>query len=496
MTVRATRPAAEVVGLRISRLILEDFKSFAGSSMVLLPRGVCVIVGRNGSGKSNLVDALRWVFGEEDLTSLRVRASAELIAHDQEQRPRALRAKVTVVLEGDWPHHSELVLAHESDARGGDRYLLEGRDLGRAEFLAELRTLGVPAPLMTAIRQGDVGRLLWLRPGERAQLLARLGLETDGEAAAARELSSVRAAIREARTDIEQLEAQRGALESELPRAREEEARRAEQGRRRAELLAALAPGEDDPLLGPLLAVLGLPAATPGRDAAAAARLVEQGRRSDRPHHATISLLETRLVLTRDRLAAASERLRALETAEEKLRTRRREAVAARVRDFERLHQRVETRFSDFFQTLVGGGEVSLPLQPAAPGGLPGVSVRARFPEKPLVPIDALSGGQLAVLGLCLALAVFLEAPSPALILDEVEPALDEALVRRLTQLLAQVGGERQVIVVSHQTLMRHTAGEVMMIERKEGVSRVGMQYDPRMLRGPGSRPKTTPGTG
>jgi chromosome segregation ATPase len=91
------------------------------------------------------------------------------------------------------------------------------------------------------------------------------------------------------------------------------------------------------------------------------------------------------------------------------------------------------------------------------------------------------------VVGLCLALASFLEVPSPALVLDEVEPSLDEVLVRRLTRLLSEIGCDRQVLAVSHQPLMRHTAGQVMQIERKSGTSRIGLQYDPRLLRAPSS---------
>jgi Chromosome segregation ATPases len=103
------------------------------------------------------------------------------------------------------------------------------------------------------------------------------------------------------------------------------------------------------------------------------------------------------------------------------------------------------------------------------------------------VPLDGLSGGQLSVAGLCLALAVFLEVPSPALVLDEVEPALDEALLRRLTRLFAQVARKRQIIAVSHQRLMRNTADYVLQIKRDASGSRVDFQYDPRMLRAPGA---------
>jgi chromosome segregation ATPase len=115
------------------------------------------------------------------------------------------------------------------------------------------------------------------------------------------------------------------------------------------------------------------------------------------------------------------------------------------------------------------------------------VGLRVGFPAKPQVSVASLSGGQLATVGLCLALAFFLEVPSPALVLDEVEPALDEAMVRRLGSLLRAVSLERQVIVVSHQRRIRDTADAVFDLRRSadEG-SRVWFRYDPRCLRAPG----------
>jgi chromosome segregation ATPase len=197
-------------------------------------------------------------------------------------------------------------------------------------------------------------------------------------------------------------------------------------------------------------------------------------------------LAEGRLERTTQQLAEARRDTARLQAQVDALLQRKEQAALARLRWFQDLHKRMEVHFSAFFETLVPGGEAALPLaQPASSIELPGLTVAVRFPQKPVIALDGLSGGQLAVLGLCLALAAFLEIPTP-LVLDEVEPALDEALVRRLTRLLADIGQERQVLAVSHQTLMRHTAGHVMHIERNGG-SRISMQYDPRLLRGPSS---------
>ena len=89
-------------------------------------------------------------------------------------------------------------------------------------------------------------------------------------------------------------------------------------------------------------------------------------------------------------------------------------------------------------------------------------------------------------------LALFLEIPSPALVLDEVEPALDEAMVRRLTSLLRTVALERQVILVSQQRLVREAADTVFDLRRrKDHGSHVWFRYDPRGLRAPGGGGRT-----
>jgi chromosome segregation ATPase len=261
--------------------------------------------------------------------------------------------------------------------------------------------------------------------------------------------------------------------------------------------VTSLAPPPDDPLLVPLLGALGLPMGSPPGSAGSEAnggagrqaRGLEEALRAAEAARSA-AFLGSRLELTRERARRTREELAEREEAHARLLALAETDAAARAREFEQAHSRVEERFARFFTTLVGGGEVSLPLSPArSAGAYPGMGVSVHFPGKPLVPLAALSGGQLVVVGLCLALAVFLEVPSPALVLDEVEPALDEALVRRLTRLLGEVGRERQIVAVSHQPLMRYTAGQVMMIERKGSLSRIGMQYDPKELRGPGSRP-------
>ncbi|MCZ7664836.1 MAG: hypothetical protein M5U22_18795 [Thermoleophilia bacterium] len=360
-----------------------------------------MIIGPNGSGKSNLVDAVRWVFGEQNTALLRARAGADL-AFRGRPGPGIAGCRVTAVL-GAVPtlgavdpgsnDGSPLAISRSLGADGSENYVIGEKPLERSEFLRVLRRRGVEAPLRTVIGQGEVGRLLWLHPGERTRLLAQ----------------TVGASLQAANHD------------------EYEERARARLDQEGARLLLACAPRADDPLLRSTLAALGM-AFPRGED-----------------------------VTLEEAVHAVKVRITGLENSRadrpaRPVHGRAPESFAAQERSpaFLELHSRVEERFDTLFRTLTPGGSAALPLVQAEPGAeLPGLDVAVHFPRRPAVPLDGLSGGQLTQVGLCLALAVFLEVSFSPLVLDEVEPALDEALLRRLTRLFAEVSRERQIIAVT-----------------------------------------------
>ena len=375
----------------IETLRLDGFKSFRRPTEMHFSPGVSVLVGRNGSGKSNVVDALRWVLGENDLRSLRVQHARELRSAGTGSEPPARRVDVTALLTVNSP-------------RGTSRTVVRWLNGADTEWTLDAEPIAPGAAhrdfaglrLQTVIRQGEVGRLLWLQPEERAQVFAtalRDHVPADG-------------------TD--------GVSQSDTL----------------AQLLRGRVPSSDRQLFDRVVQAL-------------------ERTRSDTSQGAVVPSTSSRT--SRD---SAS---------------------------FLELHARVADRFNRFFSMLVPGGTGVLPVDRDGAAGRWRVGLRVAFPGKPQVPVASLSGGQLATVGLCLALAFFLEVPSPALVLDEVEPALDEAMVRRLASLLRAVSLERQVIVVSHQRRIRDTADVVFDLRRSaaEG-SHLWFRYGPRRLRAPG----------
>lgn len=98
--------------------------------------------------------------------------------------------------------------------------------------------------------------------------------------------------------------------------------------------------------------------------------------------------------------------------------------------------------------------------------------------------MNSLSGGERSLAALSFALALFQEYASPLIILDEVEPALDDANIRRLQAVLDLVAGERQLIVVSHQQRAKETGDVVFGVERNlDGASQIKFRYEPASLR-------------
>jgi len=117
---------------------------------------------------------------------------------------------------------------------------------------------------------------------------------------------------------------------------------------------------------------------------------------------------------------------------------------------FEDAFNFINAQFAVAFQSLFGGGHGEMRLSEADSSGDCGIDIVAQPPGKRLQNILLLSGGEKALTALALLIAVFRYAPSPFCILDEVDAPLDEANVGRFNRLLAEMCGQTQFIVVTH----------------------------------------------
>jgi chromosome segregation protein len=117
---------------------------------------------------------------------------------------------------------------------------------------------------------------------------------------------------------------------------------------------------------------------------------------------------------------------------------------------FEEAFNFINAHFAIAFQSLFGGGHGEMRLAEPDSSGEAGIDIVAQPPGKRLQNILLLSGGEKALTALALLIAVFKYQPSPFCILDEVDAPLDEANVGRFNKMLADMCGQTQFIVVTH----------------------------------------------
>jgi chromosome segregation protein len=120
-------------------------------------------------------------------------------------------------------------------------------------------------------------------------------------------------------------------------------------------------------------------------------------------------------------------------------------------RRFRETFEAVSKRFSENFPRLFGGGKARLLLSDEAEDILEaGIDIMAMPPGKRLQNVNLLSGGEKTMTALALLVAVFQVRPSPFFLLDEVDAALDDANVGRFNQLITEMAGHSQFLVITH----------------------------------------------
>ncbi len=164
--------------MKIRRIEIIGFKSFVDKTVLELEDGITAIVGPNGCGKSNVVDALRWVMGEQSARKLRGQAMEDIIFGGSELRRAHGMAEVTLTfsnasasISSALNSYSEIMVTRRLYRNGDSEYLLNKTPC-RLKDIAELfMDTGVGARAYSIIEQGKIGTILQARPEERRGLI-------------------------------------------------------------------------------------------------------------------------------------------------------------------------------------------------------------------------------------------------------------------------------------------------------------------------------------
>lgn len=157
--------------MKLVRLILQGFKSFADRTTIDFAEGMTVIVGPNGCGKSNISDAVRWVLGEQNVRNIRGQKAEDIIFSGSEKRKAKNAAMVSLILDNSG-HELPLDTAEVSITRkifrnGDSEFYINKRSCRLKDIQELLANTGIGKGSMVIIGQNQVDRILSARPEER-----------------------------------------------------------------------------------------------------------------------------------------------------------------------------------------------------------------------------------------------------------------------------------------------------------------------------------------
>ncbi len=164
--------------MQITRLRLHGFKSFVEPTELLIEKGLTGVVGPNGCGKSNLLEALRWCMGETSYKSMRAAAMEDVIFAGTNIRPARNMAEVTVYLDNssrsapaEFNDSDVLEISRRIERDVGSAYRVNGRDVRARDvrILFEDAATGARSPAL--VRQGQIAEIVNAKPEQRRRIL-------------------------------------------------------------------------------------------------------------------------------------------------------------------------------------------------------------------------------------------------------------------------------------------------------------------------------------
>jgi chromosome segregation protein len=155
--------------MRIRRLKLSGFKSFVEPAELRIESGLTGVVGPNGCGKSNLLEAIRWVMGESSAKSMRGGGMEDVIFAGTASRPP--RGFAEVVLHADGADGEELQVIRRIERGAGSAYRVNGRDVRAKDVALIFADAATGAHSPALVSQGRIAAVINAKPAERRAML-------------------------------------------------------------------------------------------------------------------------------------------------------------------------------------------------------------------------------------------------------------------------------------------------------------------------------------
>ena len=164
--------------LRFSKLRLSGFKSFVDPTEMHIEPGLTGVVGPNGCGKSNLVEALRWVMGETSAKQMRGSGMEDVIFGGTAERPARNIAEVVLNLNNEersapaqFNEFEELDVSRRIEREKGSTYRVNGKEVRAKDVQLLFADSATGARSTAMVSQGRIGAVINAKPAQRRSLL-------------------------------------------------------------------------------------------------------------------------------------------------------------------------------------------------------------------------------------------------------------------------------------------------------------------------------------
>jgi chromosome segregation protein len=159
--------------VRLTQIKLSGFKSFVDPTSIQIPGQLVGVVGPNGCGKSNVIDAVRWVLGESRASALRGDSMQDVIFNGSGNRKPLARASVELMFDnaqgraaGQWSQYAEISVKRTLQRDGESNYFINGTHVRRRDITDMFLGTGLGPRAYAIIEQGMISRVIEAKPEE------------------------------------------------------------------------------------------------------------------------------------------------------------------------------------------------------------------------------------------------------------------------------------------------------------------------------------------